>query len=87
MRNFSVETFLRKLEPLVNTDSGLGNPDGATQTGLMLAEMLTERGWILERHKVSDKCGECMVLKNREADRYDVLMARQPCFISRTPTP
>ena len=74
MRNFSVETFLRQLEPLVNTDSGLGNPDGATQTGLMLAEMLTERGWILERHKVSDKCGECMVLKNREADRYDVLM-------------
>ena len=62
------------MEALVNIDSGMGNPDGATQTGLMLAEMLVEKGWLLERRKVSDQCGECMVLKNREADRYDVLM-------------
>ena len=74
MYNFSVEEFLKELEVLVNIDSGLGACDGATQTGLLLAEPLVQQGWLLERHKVSDKCGECIVLKNREADHYDVLM-------------
>ena len=74
MYNFSVEEFLKDLEVLVNIDSGFGACDGATQTALLLAEPLVQQGWLLERHKVSDQCGECIVLKNREAEHYDVLM-------------
>ena len=74
MYNFSVEEFLNDLEVLVNIDSGFGSCDGATQTALLLAEPLVQQGWLLERHKVSDQCGECIVLKNREAEHYDVLM-------------
>lgn len=74
MKTFSVEDYLKELEVLVNIDSGLGAPEGANQVGTLLAKPLTERGWLLERHTVSDKCGDCFVLKNREAEHYDVLM-------------
>ena len=74
MNTFPMETYLKELEVLVNIDSGFGACDGATQTGLLLAEPLVQQGWILERHKVSDKCGECIVVKNREADHYDVML-------------
>ena len=74
MYDFSLETYLKDLEVLVNIDSGFGANDGATQTALLLAEPLVQQGWLLERHKVSDQCGECIVLKNREAEHYDVLL-------------
>lgn len=69
-----IEKFLKELEVLVNIDSGLGAPEGADQVGELLSQPLTERGWLLEKHKVSDACGPCFVLKNREAEHYDVLM-------------
>lgn len=74
MKNFCVETFLKELEVLVNIDSGFGAPDGATQVGMLLAEPLVQKGWILERHRPLQTYGEVIVLKNRQADRYDVLM-------------
>ena len=74
MKDFSVETYLEELETLVNIDSGYGAPDGATKVGLLLAEPLVKQGWLLERHRPSSEYGEVIVLKNREAERYDVLM-------------
>jgi len=74
MNQFSMETFLKELEVLVNIDSGYGAPDGATKVGLLLAEPLLQRGWILERYRPSEEYGEVIVLKNRQADAYDVLM-------------
>ena len=74
MKNFSVEQFLKELEVLVNIDSGLGANEGTNEVGMLLSQPLIEQGWILERHTVSDKCGDCFVLKNREAEHYDVLM-------------
>lgn len=74
MKNFDLETFLSELETLVNIDSGYGAPDGATQTALLLAEPLRQQGWLLERHRPSQTYGEVIVLKNREAEHYDVLM-------------
>lgn len=74
MNQFSMETFLKELEVLVNIDSGYGAPDGATKVGLLLAEPLLQQGWILERYRPSEAYGEVIVLKNRQADHYDVLM-------------
>lgn len=69
-----VERFLKELEVLVNIDSGLGAPEGADRVGELLSQPLVERGWLLEKQKVSDACGSCFLLKNREASHYDVLM-------------
>ena len=74
MKCFSLKQYLEELAALVNIDSGLGAPEGATQVGLMLAEPLVRQGWILERHSLSPKAGECIVVKNREAERYDALL-------------
>lgn len=74
MKNFDLETFLSELETLVNIDSGYGAPDGATQTALLLAEPLLQKGWLLERYRPSQEYGEVIVLKNRETEHYDVLM-------------
>lgn len=74
MKDFCVETYLKELEALVNIDSGYGAPDGATQVGLLLAEPLVERGWLLERYRTLQEYGEVIVLKNRQAEHYDLLM-------------
>lgn len=74
MKQPSVEQFLKELEVLVNIDSGRGAPEGADRVGELLSQPLTEQGWLLEKHKVSDAVGHCFVLKNREAQHYDVLM-------------
>ena len=74
MNTISIEKFLEELEVLVNIDSGLGAPGGADQVGELLSKPLVEQGWLLEKHKVSENCGHCFVLKNREAEHYDVLM-------------
>ena len=74
MKLFDLDAYLSELEQLVNIDSGYGAPDGATQVGLLLAEPLIQQGWHMERHHPSEEYGDVIVLKNREAERYDVLM-------------
>ena len=70
----NVEQFLQELELLVNMDSGQGNPDGITAVGKWLGDRLAAKGWIMEQVDVGDKTGKCTVLKNREADHYDVML-------------
>ena len=71
---FSPEDFLLDLETLVNIDSGRGAPEGGTLMGSILAEPLLKRGWLIERHNLSPNIGECVVLKNRLAERFDALL-------------
>ncbi|NLZ56018.1 MAG: M20 family metallopeptidase [Clostridiaceae bacterium] len=71
---FYLEDFLLDLEKLINIDSGRGAAEGATRVGLMLAEPLVKRGWIIERHNLSPNIGECIVVKNRQAERFDALL-------------
>ena len=74
MIQVNVERFLQELEVLVNMDSGQGNPTGITAVGAWLADRLTARGWIAEQVDVGHKTGKCTVVKNREADHYDVML-------------
>lgn len=69
-----VERFLQELEILVNMDSGQGNPDGITAVGKWLADRLVAKGWIAEHVDVGTATGNCTVVKNREADHYDVML-------------
>lgn len=72
--NIDVEKFLQELEILVNMDSGQGNPAGITAVGKWLGDRLAVKGWLMEQVDVGEKTGKCTVLKNREADHYDVML-------------
>lgn len=74
MIQVDVEKFLQELEILVNMDSGLGNPDGITAVGKYLGDRLVEKGWLMEQVDVGAETGKCTVVKNREADHYDVML-------------
>jgi len=74
MIKVDVEQFLQELEILVNMDSGQGNPDGITAVGKWLADRLVAKGWIAEQVDVGTETGRCTVVKNREADHYDVML-------------
>ncbi|MBQ8688808.1 MAG: M20/M25/M40 family metallo-hydrolase [Clostridia bacterium] len=74
MIQVDIEKFLQELEVLVNMDSGFDNPEGITAVGKYLADRLTAMGWIAEQVDVGDKTGKCTVVKNREAEHYDVML-------------
>ena len=74
MMQVNVEQFLQELEILVNMDSGQGNPEGITAVGKWLADRLVAKGWIADYVNVGEQTGCCTVVKNREADHYDVML-------------
>ena len=69
-----IERYLKELEFLVNTDSGQGNPEGITAVGDFFAERFAAMGWIVEKHDLRPNTGNCTVVKNRQADRYDLML-------------
>lgn len=70
----NLEQYLQELEWLVNTDSGQGNPDGITAVGNFFADRFAAMGWIVEKYDLRPDTGNCTVVKNREADRYDLML-------------
>lgn len=69
-----LERYLQELELLVNIDSGQGNPEGITAVGDFFADRFAAMGWIVEKHDLRPHTGNCTVVKNREAEHYDVLL-------------
>ena len=69
-----LERYLKELEFLVNTDSGQGNPEGITAVGDFFADRFAAMGWIVEKHDLRPDTGNCTVMKNREADHYDLML-------------
>lgn len=69
-----LEQYLRELEWLINTDSGQGNPEGITAVGDFFADRFSAMGWIVEKYDLRPDTGNCTVVKNREADRYDLML-------------
>ncbi len=69
-----IEKFLAELEILVNMDSGQGNPEGITAVGKYFADRMVARGWLAEQVDVGEATGKCTIIKNREADHYDVML-------------
>ncbi len=72
--NLDLERYLRELETLVNTDSGQGNPEGITAVGDFFADRFEKMGWIVEKYDLRPHTGNCTVVKNREAERYDLML-------------
>ena len=69
-----LERYLQELETIVNMDSGQGNPEGITAVGDFFADRFEKMGWIVEKYDLRPNTGNCTVIKNREADHYDVLL-------------
>ena len=69
-----LEQYLRELETIVNIDSGQGNPEGITAVGDFFADRFEAMGWIVEKYDLRPDTGNCTVVKNREADRYDLML-------------
>ena len=69
-----LQRYLRELEFLVNTDSGQGNPEGITAVGDFFADRFEKMGWIVEKYDLRPHTGNCTVVKNREAEHYDLLL-------------
>ncbi len=74
MLQMDIEQFLKDLEFLVNMDSGQGNPEGITAVGKYFADRLEAKGWFAEQVDVGPHTGKCTIVKNREAEVYDVLL-------------
>lgn len=72
--NLNLERYLQELEILVNIDSGQGNPKGITAVGDFFADRFEKMGWIVEKYDLRPDTGNCTVVKNREADRYDLML-------------
>ena len=69
-----LERYLSELELLVNIDSGQGTPEGITAVGDFFADRFSSMGWIVEKYDLRPHTGNCTVVKNREAERYDVML-------------
>lgn len=72
--NFDIEKFLSELETLVNIDSGFGAPEGISELEDFFQERFEAMGWICERPGPDTPVGRCLVVRNREAERYDALL-------------
>lgn len=69
-----LERYLRELEMLVNIDSGQDSPEGITTIGDFFADRFAAMGWIVEKYDLRPNTGNCTVVKNREADHYDLML-------------
>lgn len=69
----TIDQYFRDLEALVNIDSGQDAPEGIRQNAEFFQSAFDAMGWITEMLDIGDT-GPCLVVRNREADRYDLLL-------------
>lgn len=66
--------YLAQLEELINIDSGSFDPDGINRVASYMEKLFLGTGWLVERKKLDPATGDLLVVKNREAERYDVML-------------
>lgn len=69
-----INTYLKELEYLVNTDSGSEYPDGLNTIAAFFSSRFRDMGWIVKEYDLAPKSGTCLVCANREAEHYDVML-------------
>jgi len=71
----NLSVYLKQLEYLVNIDSETFDVEGVNKVADYFSTAFKNFDWIVEEHQPKDnKMGKCLICKNREADRYDLLM-------------
>jgi RHS repeat-associated protein len=69
-----LKEYLHELEYLVNTDSGSDNPEGLNKMADYFAERFDALGWRVDRHDLAPESGSCLIITNREAEHYDLML-------------
>lgn len=70
---FCLETYLKELEYLVNTDSATRCPGGTAKIAAFFAEKFEALGWHVTYHRLHDEVGPCLEICNKISDHYDIL--------------
>lgn len=71
---YDLSEYLKKLEYLVNFDSGSRIPEGTAKVADYFEEKFKGIGWNVERHHISDEVGPCLEITNGAKDHYDILL-------------
>lgn len=74
MKKETLEQYFRDLETLVNVDSGQDAPEGIRENAEFFERAFRAMGWHTEMVDVG-KTGPCLVVYNRAAERYDLLLS------------
>lgn len=68
------EAFIHDLETLVNMDSYSRDPEGVARIADQMARWFTSIGWHVDRRDLGPDAGPALVVTNRPAARYEVLL-------------
>ncbi|PCI23501.1 MAG: carboxypeptidase [SAR324 cluster bacterium] len=71
---FDLEEYLKRLEILVNTDSGSEDPEGIQKIADSFSELYKNLGWTVEEHRFDPDHGVCLEIKNTTEDQFDLLL-------------
>lgn len=69
-----LDEFLAQLEAIVNIDSGSYDPEGINRVADYMEGLFREIDWKVERRRLDPATGDLLIVKNREAERYDVML-------------
>ena len=69
-----LKQYLKQLETLVNIDSGSYNPYGLNKIADYFEHLYKELGWHVCRHDLGKETGNLLVITNRPAEYYDVML-------------
>lgn len=69
----TLEQYFRDLEMLVNVDSGQDAPEGIRRNAEFFRDAFDRMGWLTELQDIGPT-GPCLVVRNREAEHYDLLL-------------
>ncbi len=72
--NFTLESYLKDLEYLVNIDSGSRCPQGTKKVADFFADKFRKLNWSVEYVDVGTEVGPCLKICNRLAESYDLLI-------------
>lgn len=69
-----LKEYLYELEYLVNTASGSDDPEGLNKMADYFADRFGALGWNVARHDLAPDSGSCLIITNRDAEHYDLML-------------
>ena len=74
MQGFSLDTYLKELEGIVNIDSGSRNVVGIGKVADYFTQRFEAMGWRVTRHIFREDIGPTIEIRNSDAENIDILM-------------
>ena len=74
LQRFSLETYLKELEVLVNIDSGSRMPEGTGAVAEWFAERFQTMGWAVKKRDLGPDVGPGLEIRNQPEGAIDLLL-------------